>query len=221
MSAGRPREFDMEQAVERALGLFWRRGYEGTSVSDLTEALGITRASLYAAFGSKEGLFRRVMDRYEARAGAYRIAAEKAPTVLEMVRLLLSGPVDLHGDARNPPGCLGVQGALACGAESDAVRGDLARRRARGEAAIRGRLRRAAKDGELPAGEHPADLARYLSALIYGIAVLAAGGATRKELQGVADIAFNHWPDAGAPRPTKEARLRRFGSQKGSPLRSS
>jgi AcrR family transcriptional regulator len=206
MNAGRPREFDIDQAVDRALGLFWRRGYEGTSMSDLTEALGITRASLYAAFGSKEGLFRRVMERYEARAGAYRIAADRAPTTLEAVRLLLNGPVELHGDKKNPPGCLGVQGALACAAESEAVRGDLAARRDRGESAIRRRLQRAAKEGDLTSGEDPADLARYLSALIYGMAVLAAGGATRKELQGVADVAFQHWSGAKASRQKRSKR---------------
>lgn len=165
-------------------------------MSDLTEALGITRASLYAAFGNKQGLFRRAIDRYEAKAGAYRNAAESAPTAREAVRLLLNGPVELHGNKRNPPGCLGVQGALACGPDSEAIRDDLAARRDRGEAAIRHRLQRAAKEGDLPAGENPADLARYLSALIYGMAVLAAGGATRKELQGVADVAFRHWPAA-------------------------
>jgi AcrR family transcriptional regulator len=175
-------------------------------MSDLTEALGITRASLYAAFGSKEGLFRRVMERYEARAGAYRIAADRAPTALEAVRLLLNGPVELHGDKQNPPGCLGVQGALACAAESEAVRSDLAARRDRGEAAIRRRLQRAAKEDDLTSGEDPADLARYLSALIYGMAVLAAGGATRNELQGVADVAFQHWPGAKASRRKRAKR---------------
>ncbi len=155
MNAGRPREFDMDQAIERALELFWRRGYEGTSMSDLTEALGITRASLYAAFGNKEGLFQRVMDRYEARSGAYRADAERAPTSLETVRLLLTGPVDLHGDKRNPPGCLGVQGALACTPESDSVRSDLTSRRHRGEAAVRRRLQRAAKKGNCPTTKIP------------------------------------------------------------------
>jgi AcrR family transcriptional regulator len=206
MNVGRPREFDVDEAVERALELFWRQGYEGTSMSDLTKALAITRASLYAAFGNKEGLFRRVMDRYEARAGAYRIAADRAPTSLEAVRLLLTGPVELHGDRQNPPGCLGVQGALACGAESEAVRNDLASRRHHGEVAIRRRLQRAAKEDDLTNGEDPADLARYLSALIYGMAVLAAGGATRKELQGVADVAFRHWLTARASRRTRDER---------------
>jgi AcrR family transcriptional regulator len=198
----------MDQALERALGLFWRQGYDGTSMSDLTEALGITRASLYAAFGNKEGLFQRVMDRYEARAGAYRIAADRAPTSLDAVRLLLNGPVELHGDKNNPPGCLGVQGALACSAGSEAIRGDLASRRHRGEAAIRRRFQRAEKEGDLPAGEDPADLANYLSALIYGMAVLAAGGASRKQLQGVADVALAHWPKAGTPRRTRAPRAR-------------
>jgi AcrR family transcriptional regulator len=194
MKAGRPREFDVDQALERALEIFWRKGYEGTSLSDLTDALGITRASLYAAFGNKEALFRRVMDRYEARAGGYRVAAGNAPGVLEAVRLLLTGPVELHGDRRNPPGCLGVQGALACGLESEPVRKDLGARRRRGELAIRQRLQRAVDEGDLDSESDPADLARYLSALIYGMAVLAAGGANRRELRGVADAALRHWP---------------------------
>ena len=192
--AGRPREFDVEKALERALDVFWRQGYEGTSMYDLTEALGITRASLYAAFGNKEALFQRVMERYEAKAGAYRIAAEKAESALQAVQLLLTGPVELHGNKDNPPGCLGVQGALACGLDSEAVRDDLASRRSRGEAAIRRRLERALSEGDLVSESDPADLARYLSALIYGIAVLAAGGANRRELQGVADVALRHWP---------------------------
>jgi len=205
MSAGRPREFDVDQAVERALNLFWRRGYEGTSMSDLTAALGITRASLYAAFGNKEALFQRAMDRYEAKAGAYRIAADQAATSLDAVHLWLTGPVELHGDKQNPPGCLGVQGALACGVESEAVRRDLAARRQRGEAAIRRRLQRAAKEHDLPGDDDPADLARYLSALIYGMAVLAAGGATRAELRGVSDVALRHWPKASRSRKKRDA----------------
>ena len=198
MKAGRPREFDVEEALDRSLELFWRKGYEGTSMSDLTDALGITRASLYAAFNSKEALFRRVMDRYEARAGAYRVAADKAANALEVVQLLLTGPVELHGNKQNPPGCLGVQGALACGLEAEAVRNDLASRRRGGERAIQRRLQRAVNDGDLPGDSNPADLARYLSALIYGMAVLAAGGANRRDLQGVADVALRHWREATA-----------------------
>jgi AcrR family transcriptional regulator len=198
VTLGRPREFDTEKALDLAMELFWRKGYEGTSLSDLTGTLGITRPSLYAAFGNKEALFRIVLDRYEARAGAYRSKALNAPTARAVAQRLLEGAVDLHGDANNPAGCLGVQGALACGDEANPIRQELITRRLAGEDAIRRRLKRAKAEGDLPADSSPADLARYLSAVIYGMAVLAAGGISRKELRGVADAALRQWPTAGA-----------------------
>jgi AcrR family transcriptional regulator len=190
---GRPREFDMERALERAMHLFWRQGFEGTSISDLTEELKITRPSLYAAFGSKEALFLQALDLYEARAG-YREAAQTETTALAYARALLEGAADLHGDKRNPPGCLGVQGALACAPQSDPIRRELTRRRQFGESMIRDRLKRAKSDGDLPQTADPGDLARYLSVVIYGITVQAAGGATRKELRRVAALALQNWP---------------------------
>jgi AcrR family transcriptional regulator len=190
---GRPREFDVEEALERAMRLFWRRGYEGTSLADLTEELGVTRPSLYAAFESKEALFLKALDLYEARAG-YRQAALAAPTAYAYARALLEGAADLHGDRQNPPGCLGVQGALACGPQADVIRDELVRRRKIGERIIRDRLKRAQAEGDLPAHASPADLARYLSIVIYGITVQASGGATRKELRNVAEIALRNWP---------------------------
>jgi AcrR family transcriptional regulator len=200
VAIGRPREFDTERALELAMNLFWRKGYEGTSMSDLTDTLGITRASLYAAFGNKEALFRTVLDRYEAKAGQYRMNALKAPTAREFARQLLDGAVVLHGDKRNPPGCLGVQGALACSEEGAAIRKELISRRLACEGAIRRRLKRAKAEEDLPPESSPGDLARYLSSVIYGITVLAAGGAGRKELQGVADIALCQWPEGGNSR---------------------
>lgn len=188
---GRPREFDLDKALERAMQLFWRQGYEGTSLNDLTRELGVTRPSLYAAFESKEALFLRALDLYEARAG-YREAALTAPTASAYARALLEGAADLHGDKKNPPGCLGVQGALACAPESDAIRAELIRRRKIGEGIIRERLKRAKAEGDLPPGADPADLARYLSIVIYGITVQAAGGATRKELRSVAELALQN-----------------------------
>jgi AcrR family transcriptional regulator len=190
---GRPREFDTEKALERAMVLFWRQGYEGTSLADLTEALGITRPSLYAAFGSKEALFLQALDLYEARAG-YREAALAAPTAEAYARALLEGAADLHGDRKNPPGCLGVQGALACAPQSDTVRMELIRRRKIGESIIRDRLKRAQAEGDLPQEADPSDLARYLSVVIYGITVQAAGGTTRSELRRVARLALQNWP---------------------------
>src|ERR1700721_691132 len=137
MPSGRPREFDKEKALELATSLFWRKGYEGTSLPDRTGTLGITRPSLYAAFGNKEALFRPVLERYEAKAGAYRTKALKAPTASEVARQLLEGGAELHGDKGNPVGCLGVHGALACGDEADTIRQELSTRRASGEEAIR------------------------------------------------------------------------------------
>lgn len=197
---GRPREFDTEKALERAMKLFWRQGYEGTSLAELTHALGITRPSLYAAFGSKEALFLKALDLYEARAG-YRQAALTAPTASAYARALLEGAADLHGDAKNPPGCLGVQGALACGPQTDVIRKELIRRRKVGETIIRNRLKRAKAKGDLPPDADPADLARYLSIVIYGITVQAAGGATRTELRRATEIALQNWPQTSCEKP--------------------
>jgi AcrR family transcriptional regulator len=192
---GRPREFDIDKVLERAMGLFWRQGYEGTSLADLTRELGLTRPSLYAAFGSKEGLFLKALDLYETRAG-YRQAALTAPTAAAYARALLEGAADLHGDKRNPPGCLGVQGALVCAPQSDSIRKELIRRRKIGESNILDRLKRAKAEGDLPPDADPADLARYLSIVIYGITIQAAGGATRKELRSAAELALRGWPQS-------------------------
>jgi len=183
----------MQTALERAMKLFWRQGYEGTSLSDLTRELGITRASLYAAFESKEALFLKALDLYEARAG-YREAALTAPTASVYARALLEGAADLHGDKKNPPGCLGVQGALACAPQSEEIRTELIRRRKVGESIIRERLKRFKAAGDLPPDADAADLARFLSIVIYGITVQAAGGATRKELRNAAELALRNWP---------------------------
>jgi AcrR family transcriptional regulator len=190
---GRPREFDEKQALDRAMKIFWRQGYEGTSLADLTRELGLTRPSLYAAFKSKEALFLKALDLYEERAG-YRQAALTAPTAAAYAKALLEGAANLHGDRSNPLGCLGVQGALACGPQSNAIREELTRRRRVGEGIIRDRLKRAKADGDLPSGSNPADLARYLSIVIYGITVQAAGGATRTQLRNVAKLALRNWP---------------------------
>jgi AcrR family transcriptional regulator len=200
MASGRPREFDTEEALDRAMEIFWRKGYEGTSVSDLTECLGITRPSLYAAFGNKEELFRLVLQRYEAKIVTYRPQALSAPTAREVARQMLEGAANVFGTKVNPPGCLGIQGALACGEEAEPIRRELISNRLAGEAAIRRRLERAKADGDLPATAKPAALARYLSATIYGMAVLASGGTSRKDLLEVAQTALRAWPE---PRPDR------------------
>jgi AcrR family transcriptional regulator len=191
---GRPREFDIDLALDRALAVFWRKGYEGTTLADLTRALGINRPSLYAAFGSKEELFRKALDRYAEGPTAHVHAALEEPTARAVAERLLGRAIELVTDRRNPGGCLLVQGALACGEAAESVRKELVARRLAGEAAIGERLERALSEGDLPADSHPADLARYLTALLQGIAVQAAGGASRAELRRVAALALRAWP---------------------------
>jgi AcrR family transcriptional regulator len=184
----------MDQALDRALQVFWRKGYEGASLSDLTGAMGINRPSLYAAFGDKEALFRKVLDRYAEGPTSYVREALNQPTARGAIEKLMRWAVEAFSNPRNPPGCLNVQGALVCGDAAEGVRRELALRRAAGEAAIRQRLKRAKAEGDLPANSNPADLARYVTTVLQGMSVQAAGGATRAELQRVARTALLAWP---------------------------
>src|ERR1700736_5166924 len=148
-AVGRPRSFDTGKALDRAVDVFWRKGYEGASLSDLTKAMGINKPSLYAAFGDKEKLFRKVLDRYSEGPASHSRVALQEPTSRAVVERLLSGTADLLTSPRNPGGCLLVQGALACGNGANSVRRELVSRRLAGEAALRRRLKRAKNDGEL------------------------------------------------------------------------
>lgn len=194
MPVGRPRAFDLDQALDRALKVFWRKGYEGASLSDLTKAIGINRPSLYAAFGNKEALFRKVLQRYAEGPAAYVRQALNEPTARAVAERLLTGAVGLLTDPGNPRGCLMVQGALACGTEAESMRRELVARRMASEGALRQRFERALADGDLPADANAADLARYVVTVIQGMAVQAAGGASRKELRRVAEMALRAWP---------------------------
>jgi AcrR family transcriptional regulator len=194
MAMGRPREFDPDKALDVALHVFWSRGYEGASMADLTEAMGITKPSLYAAFGNKEELFRKALDRYVDGPGGYVQVALAKPTVREVVEHLLFQAADAVTDPNNPPGCLAVQGALTCGEAAESIKQELMSRRASGEEDLRQRFERAAAEGDLPVGSDPADLARYVSAILQGMAVQAAGGASRAQLRKIAEITLRSWP---------------------------
>jgi AcrR family transcriptional regulator len=194
MPRGRPREFDIDNALDAALGVFWRKGYEGASLPDLTEAMGINRPSLYAAFGSKEELFRRVIARYvQGPAACVRKALEE-PTARAVAERLLNASIEVVTDPRKPHGCLLVQGALACGAAAESIRRELAVQRQGTEIAVRQRFERAQAEGDLPADADPAALARFIITVMRGVAVQAAGGATRQDLRRVAELALNVWP---------------------------
>ena len=118
----------------------------------------------------------------------------KKPTARAVAERLLRGAVDLLTDPHTPPGCLMVQGALSCGEAADPIRHELVSRRAAGQAAIRQRFKRAIREGDLPAGTNSADLARFVATVIHGMAVQAAGGASRDELRRVAQTALRAWP---------------------------
>jgi AcrR family transcriptional regulator len=191
---GRPREFELDKALDAALKVFWRKGYEGASLPDLTKAMGINRPSLYAAFGNKEALFRKAIDRYIEGPASHIRDALQQPTARAVVERLWSGSINLTTGSRTPRGCFLVQAALACGTEAECVRRDLAKRRARLETLLRERFERAVSEGDLPSSVDPADLAKYVATVANGIAVQAAGGATRDELRRVADMALVRWP---------------------------
>ena len=192
---GRPRQFNPEKALEAALLLFWRHGYEGTSLATLTKAMGINTPSLYAAFGSKERLFRMALDRYLERPASYLPKALHAPTAREAAERLFEGAIKMAMHPRHPDGCLLVQGALASGPMAEPVRKELSRRRAGAEAAVRRRFERAVEEGDLPRRTDAAKLAKYVVTVIWGMSVQAAGGATRRELEEVARLALRAWPD--------------------------
>ena len=194
MAMGRPRAFDMDQALDQALHVFWEKGYAGTSITELTEAMGINPPSLYAAFGNKEKLFKKALDRYEDLRDQILEEAFAAPTAREAVTRLLEGTAERLSDKCNPRGCLMVQGALSGGEECEAVKRDLASRRARVEALIRKRLRRAKREGDLPSDADAAALARFVATVMHGMAVQAAGGVAPKELRAIVNTALRAWP---------------------------
>ena len=152
MAMGRPREFDVDKALDLALQVFWSKGYEGASMADLTETMGITKPSLYAAFGNKEELFRKALDRYVDGPGGYVQVALAKPTIRAVVEHLLYEAADAVTDPDHPPGCLAVQGALSCGDAAESIKQELMSRRATGEEDLRKRFERAIAEGDLPAG---------------------------------------------------------------------
>lgn len=194
MTRGRPREFDTEKALDVALDQFWRHGYEGTSLSTLTEAIGVNVPSLYAAFGNKEELFKKALDRYIQKPASYLHKALAAPTAREAAENALRGAIDMVAQPGHPDGCLLVHGALACHPALESVRAELSRRRAGAEAAVCRRLERAIADGDLVATANPAQLAGFLMTVIWGMSVQAAGGATRSQLEAAAEVAMQAWP---------------------------
>jgi len=191
---GRPREFCVEEALASALRVFWTRGYEGASMAELTTEMGITKPSLYAAFGNKEALFHKALDLYEREKLAYMRSALDAPTARGVAERLLHGALELQMNTCDPCGCLGVISVSACGVEAESIKAEVVKRRASSEAALIARFERAKAEGDLPDTIEPVALVRYLFALLQGLSVQAGSGATCQELGQLVETSLSIWP---------------------------
>jgi len=191
---GRPREFDVDQALTAALRVFWSKGYEGASMTDLTDAMGITRPSLYAAFGNKEALFRKALDLYEREKLCYMGQALEAPTARGVAQRLLQGSMENQTSRDDPRGCLGVISSVACGAEADCIRQEVLERGRIAHEALIERMERAVAEGDFQTPVDAEGITKYLTAILQGMAVQAGAGASREDLQRLVDTTLAVWP---------------------------
>ncbi|HSI24986.1 MAG TPA: TetR/AcrR family transcriptional regulator [Methylotenera sp.] len=191
---GRPLEFNQDEALDKALNVFWSRGYEGASMAELTEVLGINKPSIYATFGNKEALFRKALARYRAGPIAFVGEAMKQPTARQAVENLLTKAVDFFSDKSKPNGCMIVQGALTCGESALTIQQELIANRGGFEATLTQRFDLAKKHGDLPSNVNSKQLAKYIATIHQGMSVQATSGATREELLAVVEMAMKNWP---------------------------
>lgn len=192
---GRPRGFDRDEALESAMRLFWSRGYEATSISDLTQAMDITPPSLYAAFGDKKRLFLEAVERYEQETGCFaRKALTSEPTAELAIRRLLLDAVKFFTDPKNPKGCLIALGATNCAIESTDIFEALAERRRTAENAVRARIAAGQKAGELSDDADVDALTGMVTATRYGLAIKARDGAPRARLRRIVEQMMMTWP---------------------------
>lgn len=191
---GRPREFDPETALAAALEVFWRRGYESASMAELTEAMGITKPSLYACFGNKEALFRKALDLYERDKLCYIQTALEAPTAKAVADRLLHGALAIQTGGTDPRGCMGVISSVGGTTHAESIRDEVLARRASSDRAMVERFERAKAEGDLPAGVEPQALACYLFTVVQGMAVQAGAGVPAERLQQLVDTTLAMWP---------------------------
>jgi AcrR family transcriptional regulator len=187
---GRPAAFDKEAALDSAMHLFWERGYEGTSMADLTHAMALHPSSIYAAFGDKQALFALAARRYADVPAQYMVRALEQPTLRGFLLAAFDNTVEFLGSGEHPSSCFTLTGALSCGTGTEPAKVLMREMRLQNEAAIKARLLKARKAGELAKEENVDDYTRYLSSLLSGLAVQAANGSTRGELRRTAEIAL-------------------------------
>lgn len=192
---GRPRTFDRDAALDSATRLFWERGYEATSVADLTRAMGIGTPSLYAAFGDKRALFREAVAGYAGRYGDFtRRAMEEEPTARAAAARLLREAAAEYTEPGRPRGCLVITAATNCSPASAEVEEELRAIRNGNVEAFERKIRHDVDEGVLPADADARVLARLLGAVLQGLSQQARDGASRADLEAVADTVMRAWP---------------------------
>ncbi|MFJ6719863.1 MULTISPECIES: TetR/AcrR family transcriptional regulator [unclassified Streptomyces] len=190
---GRPRSFDRDAALDTALRVFWERGYEATSIADLTRELGIGAPSLYAAFGDKRTLFEEVVTAYGGRYGGFAaVALAEEPTAAAAVRRVLREAAVIYTDPAHPKGCMVISAAI--NTTSDEVAEALRERRNENLATFESRIAADVATGALPVDTDARALARYVGAVLQGMSQQARDGAGREELEAVAETAMRAWP---------------------------
>jgi AcrR family transcriptional regulator len=191
---GRPLSFDRGEALERAMRLFWRHGYEATSLADLTEAMGVSAPSVYAAFGDKKRLFLEAVDQYLRASIASARILDETPSAREAAfQLMRQSAIDFTGED-TPPGCLLATGAISCSTEAADLQMHLADIRKGFEEKLAGRIAHAVAAKELPPGTDVPGLAAHVIAVIQGMSTLARDGAPREKLLRIAETAMTAWP---------------------------
>ena len=189
---GRPISFDKEAALEAAMLLFWERGYEGTSMADLTQAMGLSPSSIYAAFGDKHALFQLAVKRYMEIRAQYAVKALQEPTLEKFIRALFDNTVAFLTTPGHPARCMTLSGAVGCSVDASPARDLMTEIRKQNEVALKERLLKARKRGELPKDVNVDDYTRYLSTIITGLSIQAANGSTKAELKRTAQMALRH-----------------------------
>lgn len=194
MTAGRPRQFDYDAALDKAIHVFWQKGFEGASLPDLTDAMGINRPSMYAAFGNKEELFRKALARYADKSIVFMREQLDAPTVREGLERFFCGSAEAFSCTERPRGCFAVQGALVGSDECETARQDAIARREAVVTLLKERFERGVADGDLPRDADPAGLARFYATVMQGMAIQSASGASCAEMKDIAQRALAAFP---------------------------